>query len=171
MLDLKSYITEGIFDEDDIMNDIDNNAEITKWFKKLTDSDNIIKNINDFTKILKKDNVKSHRSRNGMWYDKPYVRFVILDRKYEYQDTNRHINIHFLLPNGNNGWDDYRICYSYGEGSLNCDTIMIEKSRWKFYLSDIDLDGSKWKITKSISYTLPDKWKGITKLIENYGRS
>ena len=44
MLDLKSYITEGIFDEDDIMNDIDNNAEITKWFKKLTDSDNIIKN-------------------------------------------------------------------------------------------------------------------------------
>ena len=35
MLDLKSYITEGVFDEEDIMDNIDNEVEINKWFKQL----------------------------------------------------------------------------------------------------------------------------------------
>lgn len=36
MLDLKSYITEGIFDEEDIMDNIDNEVEINKWYKLLS---------------------------------------------------------------------------------------------------------------------------------------
>jgi len=39
MLDLKSYITEGVFDEEDILDDIDKNAEYHKWYKLLTNPD------------------------------------------------------------------------------------------------------------------------------------
>lgn len=39
MINLKSYITEGIFDEEDILDDIDKNAEYHKWYKLLTNPD------------------------------------------------------------------------------------------------------------------------------------
>lgn len=39
MIDLKSYISEGVFDEEDILDDIDKNVEYHKWYKLLTNSD------------------------------------------------------------------------------------------------------------------------------------
>ena len=35
MVDLKTYIDESVFDEEDIMDNIDNEVEINKWFKQL----------------------------------------------------------------------------------------------------------------------------------------
>ena len=43
MVDLSKYINESIFDEEDIMNNIDKDVEITKWFKELNDSSSYIK--------------------------------------------------------------------------------------------------------------------------------
>lgn len=43
MLDLKSYITEGIFDEEDIMDNMDNEVEAMKWFKQLNNPSTYMK--------------------------------------------------------------------------------------------------------------------------------
>lgn len=171
MVDIKEYINESIFDEEDQLTNVEVSANIIKWFKKLTDSRDIIKSIDSFIKVLKKDKVEVHRSRNSMWYRDAYVRFEIIDKNREWQSIDRLVKIRFLLPNEHrNGWDNYVISFKYYYDSDEVQT-RIEKNQWSFYSCDMDLDRQNWKVVKSISYSLPDKWKGITKLIENYGKS
>ena len=43
MVDLKTYIDESVFDEEDIMDDIDNEVEINKWCKLLSNGSTYMK--------------------------------------------------------------------------------------------------------------------------------
>lgn len=43
MVDLKTYIDESVFDEEDIMDNIDNEVEINKWFKLLNNGSTYMK--------------------------------------------------------------------------------------------------------------------------------
>ena len=43
MVDLKTYIDESVFDEEDIMDNMDNEVEVTKWFRQLNNPSTYMK--------------------------------------------------------------------------------------------------------------------------------
>jgi hypothetical protein len=54
MIDLYKYINESIFDEEDIMNKIDNIATIDKWYNKLSNKTTYREAFKDFWKEIAK---------------------------------------------------------------------------------------------------------------------
>ena len=85
MVDIKEYINESIFDEEDIMTNIDNKAEILKWFKELTTDnvDDLEEAIPGFIKAIKKNKAKQVSSVRKMDYDSNYIVIYETEEKKE----------------------------------------------------------------------------------------
>ena len=92
MVDIKEYINESIFDEEDIMNNIDNKAEILKWFKELTTDnvDDLEEAIPGFIKAIKKNKAKQVSSVRKM---DPHSNYIVLSELEEKKEYGVRINI------------------------------------------------------------------------------
>ena len=108
MEDLKSYIIEGIFDEDDIMDNIDKDVEITKWFKELNDSSSYIKGFDHLWVEIAQHNKEIRASQvaslDGL--------FFVVEKYRPYDDDYR-----FATEYNEDQWR-LRIFWKHGGGNL-----------------------------------------------------
>lgn len=169
MVDIKEYINESIFDEEDIMTDIDNKSEILKWFKKLTTDkvDDLEEAIPGFIKAIKKNKSKQVSSANKMDYDSNYIVITEVERKKEY---GVRICIFFLKGRENNhSWKGWRISLS----DFGTYVPMTECRKLPYGVDKLDFvwDTQKYYITMKKMYTFPKEWEYITNLIEQNAKS
>lgn len=166
MVDIKEYINESIFDEEDIMDNIDNQSEILKWFKKLTtkNTDDLEDSIPDFIKAIKKDKAKPVTSIKKMDYGSSYIVVSVLEEKKEY---NVRINVYFLKGTDRYQWDGWRISLS----DLGTYAPMTECRKLPYRVDKLDFsyDTQRYYVTLKKVYTFPKEWEYITNLIEQNG--
>ena len=169
MVDLDKYIKEGIFDEENIMSDIDNKAEIVKWFKKLTTNNvnELEESIPGFIKAIKKDNAKQVSSVRKMDYDSNYIVINQLEEKKEYGIK---IIIYFLKGGENNhSWDGWRI--SLSDLGTYAPITACRKKPHPVDRADFFWDTQKYYVTMKKIYTFPKEWEYILNLIEQNATS
>lgn len=164
MVDIKEYINESIFDEEDIMNNIDNKAEILKWFKKLTTDnvDDLEEAIPGFIKAIKKNKAKQVSSVNKMDYDSNYIVISELEEKKEYGVK---ITIYFLKGGENSyAWKSWRISLT----DLGTYAPMTECRKLPHWVDKLDFayDTQRYYVTIKKVYTFPKEWEYIINLIE-----
>lgn len=169
MVDIKEYINESIFDEEDIMSNIDNKAEILKWFKELTTNnvDDLEEAIPGFIKAIKKNKAKQVPSVNKMDYDSNYIVINELEEKKEYGVK---IMIYFLKGGENKySWKGWRISLS----DLGTYAPMTECRKMHHFVDKLDFawDTQKYYVTIKKVYTFPKEWEYIINLIEQNDRS
>lgn len=169
MKSLNKYINEGIFDEEDIMTDIDNKADIIKWFKKLTTDnvDNLEEAIPGFIKAIKKNKAKQVSSVNKMDYNSNYIVIGEIEEKKEYC---RRIVVYFLKGGKNNySWESWRISLA----DLGTYAPMTECRKLPHWVDKLDFawDTQKYYVTIKKVYTFPKEWEYIINLIEQNDRS
>lgn len=168
MVDITKYINESIFDEEDIMNNIDNQAEILKWFKELTTNnvDDLEEAIPGFIKAIKKNKAKQVSSVRKMDPNSNYIVISELEEKKEY---GVRINIYFLKSIGSYNWDGWRISLS----DLGTYAPMTEcrKVPYKVDKADFAYDTQRHYVTMKKVYTFPKEWDYIINLIEQNARS
>jgi hypothetical protein len=169
MLDLKSYITEGVFDEDDIMNDIDNNAEITKWYKLLSNAstytngfDHLWAEIGQHNKEVKANQIPS---LDGIFFMVEKYR-PHSDNEYryatEYDENQWRLKI-FWKHGGGNLYVYYQVI-GYIKKDLSC---RISKNQGAYGLKNIIQRKSKTNnIYARQIYQLSDEYKWVYKLME-----
>ena len=169
MKNLNKYLYESLFDEEDIMSDIDNKAEILKWFKELTTN-----NINDlensipgFIKAIKKNKAKQVSSINKMDYDSNYIVISKLEEKKGYGVK---IIIFFVKRGENNyTWRGWRISLS-DLGNCTSMSKCLKLSHWVDKL-DFAYDTQRYYVTMKKIYTFPKEWEYILNLIEQNATS
>lgn len=169
MVDIKEYINESIFDEEDIMTNIDNKAEIHKWFKELTTNnvDDLEEAIPGFIKVIKKNKAKRVPSVNKMDPNSNYIVINELEKKKEYGVK---IMIYFLKGQENNhSWKGWRISLS----DLGTYAPMTECRKLPHWVDKLDFawDTRGYYVTMNKVYTFPKEWEYITNLIEQNDRS
>jgi hypothetical protein len=169
MVDITKYLNESIFDEEDIMNNIDNKAEILKWFKKLTTDnvDDLEEAIPGFIKAIKKNKAKQVPSVNKMDYDSNYIVISELEEKKEY---GVRINIYFLKGQENSySWQGWRISLT----DLGTYAPMTECRKLHLWVDKLDFayDTQRHYVTMKKVYTFPKEWEYIINLIEQNARS
>lgn len=169
MKNLNKYLYESLFDEEDIMSDIDNKAEILKWFKELT-TNNIsdLKNsIPGFIKAIKKNKAKQVSSINKMDYDSNYIVISKLEEKKGYGVK---IIIFFVKGGENNyTWKGWRISLS-DLGNYASMSKCLKLSHWVDKL-DFAYDTQRYYVTMKKIYTFPKEWEYILDLIEQNATS
>lgn len=169
MLDLKSYITEGVFDEEDILDDIDKNAEYHKWYKLLTNPDTFADTfdrlwtmIGTEAKEVKKSHIPSlpqsnvyivfQKNEQSLWkWERKYI--LKCFTKY---DTGRYA-VSLIIGNVVADDNHKRKCIKYYSdfSSSWLDDILPRKS-------------SINRIIARQIYVLPEKYKFIYKLLYEY---
>ena len=163
MKNLNKYLYESLFDEEDIMSDIDNKAEILKWFKELTTNnvDDLEEAIPGFIKAIKKNKAKQVSSINKMDYDSNYIVISKLEEKKGY---GVRINIYFLKSIGSYNWDGWRISLS----DLGTYAPMTECRKVPYKVDKLDFayDTQRHYVTMKKVYTFPKEWEYIINLIE-----
>lgn len=168
MKNLNKYLYESLFDEEDIMSDIDNKAEILKWFKELTTNNisDLENSIPGFIKAIKKNKAKQVSLINKMDYDSNYIVISKLEEKKGYGVK---IIIFFIKGGENNyTWKAWKISLS----NLGLHDITTECRKLVFRLdkSDFFYDTREYYVTKKI-YTFPKEWDYILNLIEQNATS
>lgn len=161
-------MNESIFDEEDIMTNIDNKVEIHKWFKELTTNnvDDLEEAILGFIKAIKKNKAKQVPSVRKMDTDSNYIVISELEEKKQY---GVRINIYFLKSIGSYNWDGWRISLS----DLGTYAPMLEcrKAPYKVDKLDFAYDTQRHYVTLKKVYTFPKEWEYIINLIEQNVRS
>lgn len=163
MVDITKYLNESIFDEEDIMNNIDNKAEILKWFKELTTDnvDDLEEAIPGFIKAIKKNKAKQVSSVNKMDYDSNYIVINVIEEKKEY---GVRINIYFLKAINGYNWKGWRISLS----DLGTYAPMTECRKLPHFVDKLDFawNTQRYYVTMKKVYTFPKEWEYIINLIE-----
>lgn len=169
MIDLKSYITEGVFDEEDILDDIDKNAEYHKWYKLLTNPDTFADTFDRMWTMIgreAKEVKKSHipilpRSNVYIVFQKNEQSLSRWERKYILKCFTKYDTERYAVSSiiGNVVADDNhkRKCIKYYPdfSSSWLDDILPRKSN------------TNRMIARQI-YVLPEKYKFIYKLLYEY---
>lgn len=168
MVDIKEYINESIFDEEDIMTNIDNQAEILKWFKKLTTKnvDDLEEAIPGFIKAIKKNKAKQVSSVRKM---DPHSNYIVISELEEKKEYGVRINIYFLKAIDGYNWDGWRISLS----DLGTYAPMTECCKVPYRVDKLDFayDTQRHYVTMKKVYTFPKEWEYIINLIEQNARS
>ena len=169
MKNLNKYLYKSLFDEEDIMSDIDNKAEILKWFKELTTNNisDLENSIPGFIKAIKKNKAKQVSSINKMDYDSNYIVISKLEEKKRY---GKKIIIFFVKRGENNyTWRGWRISLS----DLNNYASMSKCLKLSHWVDKLDFayDTQKYYITMKKIYTFPKEWEYILNLIEQNATS
>jgi hypothetical protein len=169
MLDLKSYITEGVFDEDDIMDNIDNEVEINKWYKLLSNESTYMKGFDHLWAEIGQHNkeVKATQipSLDGVFFMVEKYR-PHSDDEYrytsEYDENQWRLKI-FWKHGGGNLYVYYQVI-GYIKKDLSC---RISKSEGAYGLKNIIQRKSKTNnIYARQIYQLSDEYKWVYKLME-----
>ena len=169
MKNLNKYLYESLFDEEDIMSDIDNKAEILKWFKELTTNNisDLENSIPGFIKAIKKNKAKQVSSINKMDYDSNYIVISKLEEKKGYGVK---IIIFFVKRGEDNyTWRGWRISLS-DFGNYASMSKCLKLSHWVDKL-DFAYDTRRYYITMKKIYTFPKEWEYILNLIEQNATS
>ena len=169
MKNLNKYLYESLFDEEDIMSDIDNKAEILKWFKELTTNNisDLENSIPGFIKAIKKNKAKQVSSINKMDYDSNYIVISKLEEKKGYGVK---IIIFFLKKGEDNyTWRGWRISLS-DLGNCTSMSKCLKLSHWVDKL-DFAYDTQRYYVTMKKIYTFPKEWEYILNLIEQNATS
>lgn len=169
MKNLNKYLYESLFDEEDIMSDIDNKAEILKWFKELTTNNisDLENSIPGFIKAIKKNKAKQVSSINKMDYDSNYIVISKLEEKKGYGVK---IIIFFVKRGEDNyTWRGWRISLS-DHGNYASASKCLKLSHWVDKL-DFAYDTRRYYITMKKIYTFPKEWEYILNLIEQNATS
>ena len=169
MKNLNKYLYESLFDEEDIMSDIDNKAEILKWFKELTTNNisDLENSIPGFIKAIKKNKAKQVSSINKMDYDSNYIVISKLEEKKGYGVK---IIIFFVKRGENNyTWRGWRISLS-DLGNCTSMSKCLKLSHWVDKL-DFAYDTQRYYVTMKKIYTFPKEWEYILNLIEQNATS
>ena len=169
MKNLNKYLYESLFDEEDIMSDIDNKVEILKWFKELTTNNisDLENSIPGFIKAIKKNKAKQVSSINKMDYDSNYIVISKLEEKKGYGVK---IIIFFVKKGEDNyTWRGWRISLS-DLGNCTSMSKCLKLSHWVDKL-DFAYDTQKYYITMKKIYTFPKEWEYILNLIEQNATS
>lgn len=164
MKNLNKYLYESLFDEEDIMSDIDNKAEILKWFKELTTNNisDLENSIPGFIKAIKKNKAKQVSSINKMDYNSNYIIISKLEEKKEY---GKKIIIFFVKGEEDNySWKGWRISLS-DLGTHASMSKCLKLSHWVDKL-DFAYDTRRYYVTMKKIYTFPKEWEYILDLIE-----
>ena len=169
MKNLNKYLYESIFDEEDIMTNIDNKVEILKCFKKLTT--NNIKDLEEaipgFIKAIKKNKAKQVSSINKMDYDSNYIVISKLEEKKGYGVK---IIIFFVKKGEDNyTWRGWRISLSDLNNYASVSKC-LKLSHWVDKL-DFAYDTQRYYVTMKKIYTFPKEWEYILNLIEQNATS
>lgn len=163
------YVKESVFDEEDIMSDIDNKAEILKWFKKLTTN-----NVNDleeaipgFIKAIKKNKAKQVSSVNKMDYNSNYI---VINELKQKKDYDVRIIIYFLKRGENNySWKGWRIILL--DNHIHAPVSTCRKMPYSTDKLDFAWDTRNYYVTMKKIYTFPKEWEYILDLIEQNATS
>lgn len=169
MKNLNKYLYESLFDEEDIMSDIDNKAEILKWFKELTTNNikDLENSIPKFIKAIKKNKAKQVSSINKMDYDSNYIVISKLEEKKGYGVK---IIIFFVKKGEDNyTWRGWRISLS-DLGNYTSMSKCLKLSHWVDKL-DFAYDTQRYYVTMKKIYTFPKEWEYILDLIEQNATS
>lgn len=169
MKNLNKYLYESLFDEEDIMSDIDNKAEILKWFKELTTNNisDLENSIPGFIKAIKKNKAKQVSSINKMDYDSNYIVISKLEEKKGYGVK---IIIFFVKKGEDNyTWRGWRISLS-DLGNCTSMSKCLKLSHWVDKL-DFAYDTQRYYVTMKKIYTFPKEWEYILNLIEQNATS
>jgi hypothetical protein len=168
MVDIKEYINESIFDEEDIMDNMDNKAEVLKWFKALTtdNTDDLEEAIPGFIKAIKKNKAKQVSSVRKMDAHSNYIVISELEEKKEY---GVRISICFLKAINGYNWEGWRISLS----DLGTYAPMTECRKVPFRVDKLDFayDTQSHYVTMKKVYTFPKEWEYIINLIEQNAKS
>lgn len=169
MVDIKEYINESIFDEEDIMNNIDNKAEILKWFKELTTDnvDDLEEAIPGFIKAIKKNKATQVSSVSKMDYNSNYIVISQIEEKKEY---GVRICIYFLKGQESvYAWKGWRISLS----DLGTYAPMTECRKLPNWVDKLDFiyDTRRYYVTIKKVYTFPKEWEYMLNLIEQNAKS
>ena len=169
MKNLNKYLYESLFDEEDIMSDIDNKAEILKWFKELTTNNisDLENSIPGFIKAIKKNKAKQVSSINKMDYDSNYIVISKLEEKKGYGVKI----IIFFVKKGEDTytWRGWRISLS-DLGNCTSMSKCLKLSHWVDKL-DFAYDTQRYYVTMKKIYTFPKEWEYILNLIEQNATS
>lgn len=169
MKNLNKYLYESLFDEEDIMSDIDNKVEILKWFKELTTNNisDLENSIPGFIKAIKKNKAKQVSSINKMDYDSNYIVISKLEEKKGYGVK---IIIFFVKKGEDNyTWRGWRISLS-DLGNCTSMSKCLKLSHWVDKL-DFAYDTQRYYVTMKKIYTFPKEWEYILNLIEQNATS
>ena len=169
MKNLNKYLYESLFDEEDIMSDIDNKAEILKWFKELTTNNisDLENSIPGFIKAIKKNKAKQVSSINKMDYDSNYIVISKLEEKKGYGVK---IIIFFVKKGEDNyTWRGWRISLS-DLGNCTSMSKCLKLFHWVDKL-DFAYDTQRYYVTMKKIYTFPKEWEYILNLIEQNATS
>lgn len=169
MLDLKSYITEGIFDEEDIMDNIDNEVEINKWCKLLSNGSTYMKGFDHLWAEIGQHNKEVRATQipslDGIFFMVEKYR-PHSDNEYryatEYDENQWRLKI-FWKHGGGNLYVYYQVI-GYIKKDLSC---RISKSEGAYGLKNIIQRKSKTNnIYARQIYQLSDEYKWVYKLME-----
>lgn len=168
MLDLKSYITEGVFDEEDIMDNIDNEVEINKWYKLLSDAstytygfDHLWTEIGQHNKEVKATQIPS---LDGIFFMVEKYRPYPDEYRYasEYDENQWRLKI-FQKHGGGNLYVYYQVI-GFIKKDLSC---RIGRSEGAYGLKNIIQRKSKTNnIYARQIYQLSDKYNWVYKLMK-----
>ena len=168
MVDITKYLNESIFDEEDIMTNIDNKAEILKWFKELTTDnvDDLEEAIPGFIKAIKKNKATQVSSVGKMNYDSNYIVISEIEEKKEY---GVRIIIYFLKANNGYNWEGWRISLA----DLGTYAPMTECRKLPHWVDKLDFayDTRRYYVTIKKVYTFPKEWEYMLNLIEQNAKS
>lgn len=167
MVDLKSYITEGIFDEEDIMDDIDNEVEINKWYKLLSNGSTYMKGFDHLWAEIGQHNKEVRATQipslDGVFFMvekyRPYTEYRWAS---EYDEDQWRLKI-FWKHGGGNLYAYYQVIgfiredrscrISVSDGAYGLNNIIKRKSKTNnIYARQI--------------YKLSDKYNWLNKLME-----
>ena len=151
------------------MSDIDNKAEILKWFKELTTNNisDLENSIPGFIKAIKKNKAKQVSSINKMDYDSNYIVISKLEEKKGYGVK---IIIFFVKKGEDNyTWRGWRISLS-DLGNCTSMSKCLKLSHWVDKL-DFAYDTQRYYVTMKKIYTFPKEWEYILNLIEQNATS
>ena len=165
-----NIIRESIFDDEKQMDSLDATVENNKWFKRFIDPKNIGLTIDEASKQIKKDGGKFVRGYRNMDYKTGYIRFDKLEpRRHGDWIHGSHIYINIVLPkDGKWGWDRYKIEFVQDDIRSDYELVTCFKAGYPGDKLDFAYDTQTYDWTISRAYTMPDNWKGIAKLIEDY---
>lgn len=168
MLDLKSYITEGIFDEDDIMDNIDNEVEINKWYKLLSNGSTYMKGFDHLWAEIGQHNKEVRTTQipslDGIFFMVEKYRPHADEYRYasEYDEDQWRLKIFWKHSSG------YTYSFYQIIGFIKKDqSCRIGATQGTWELKNIILRKSKTNnIYARQIYHLSDKYKWVYKLME-----
>lgn len=175
MIDLKSYINESVFDEEDILDDIDKNTEYHKWYKLLTNQDTFADAFDKLwmmigreAKVVKKSHIPTLSESNI------YIIFQKDDQTFSNKFDNYQWEVKYTLKCfTKSNMERYTVSSIIGNIVIDNNHKKICKKYYHDFsrsqLNDILPRTSHFnKIIGRQIYILPEKYKFIYKLLFEY---